>query len=189
LPRGPLSVVSGPSGCGKSTLVPALLREPPGPLRLSVSATTRGPRAGEIDGVHYHFWKPDRFVAEVERGSFLEWAEVFGNYYGTLKAEVDPYRAEGAGVLLEIDVKGWAQVRQSCPDAVSIFVRTSTTALLEERLRRRHSETEASLRRRLAEALQELARIDEYQYQVVNDDLVAAETDLRKIVASLYSRT
>lgn len=187
--QGPLVVVSGPSGSGKSTLVQALLKSPPGPLRLSVSATTRPPRAGEVDGVHYHFWTRERFHEEVARGSFLEWADVFGNCYGTLRSEVDPYRARGVGILLEIDVKGWAQVRQTCPDAVSVFIRTSSVTVLEERLRRRRSETEESLSRRVAEALQELARIDEYRYQVVNDDFEAALNELRNLLVPLYPRT
>src|SRR5687767_6466434 len=121
---GPLIVLSGPSGSGKSTLIRRLLKEATAPLRLSVSVTTRQPRSGkeqEIDGVQYHFWDRSRFEQEVAVGGFLEWADVFGNYYGTLRREVDPYREKGTGVILDIDVNGWAQVRQKCSDAVSIF--------------------------------------------------------------------
>jgi guanylate kinase len=185
---GPLIVISGPSGSGKSTLVRRLLANPPGPMRLSVSVTTRSPRAMEKDGVDYHYWSPDHVREEIARGGFLEWADVFGNYYGTLKAEVDPFRAEGICVLLEIDVIGWAQVKSKCADAVSIFIRTSSLEVLADRLRRRRSETEESMKRRLDGARVELARIGEYHHQVVNDDLDAALANLRSIISPLYAR-
>jgi guanylate kinase len=118
----------------------------------------------------------------------LEWANVFGNYYGTLKAEVDPFRAQGMGIVLDIDVNGWAQVREKCADAVSIFIRTPSLEVLEERLRRRRSETDESMKRRLDGARAELARIGEYQHQVVNDDLDEAFKNLRSIIAPLYAR-
>lgn len=185
---GPLIVMSGPSGSGKSTLVRRLLENPPGPLRLSVSVTTRKPRVQEKDGVDYHYWSPERVREEIARGGFLEWADVFGNYYGTLVAEVEPYRQQGVGVLLEIDVNGWAQVKAKCPDAASIFIRTSSIDVLEERLRRRLSETEESIQRRLAGARVEMARVHEYHHQVVNDDLDVALTNLRTIISPLYTR-
>ena len=116
---GPLIILSGPSGSGKSTLIARLLAERTWPMRLSVSVTTRPPRKGEQDGVHYHYWTRERFRDEIERQGFLEWAEVFGNYYGTLKEEVEPYRRKGVGVLLDIDVNGWKQVKEHCPEAVS----------------------------------------------------------------------
>src|SRR5262245_7279127 len=108
--RGPLIIVSGPSGSGKSTVVDRVLQDAGLPLRKSVSATTRGQRPGEQDEIDYHFWKRDQFEQEVAAGAFLEWAEVFGNYYGTLKSEVGPYQELGIGVILEIDVQGAAQV-------------------------------------------------------------------------------
>lgn len=190
---GPLIVVSGPSGSGKSTLITRLLDEARWPLRLSVSVTTRTPRPGEIDGKHYFFWSKDAFVAEIDAGGFLEWAEVFGNYYGTLEREVKPYREQGMGVLLEIDVKGWEQVRRRCPDAVSIFVRTSRSdsvelERLEQRLRGRRTESEASLKRRLEGARSELARSDAYHYQVINDDLDRAVAELRGLLNPLFER-
>src|SRR6476660_1624231 len=107
---GPLIILSGPSGSGKSTIMRRLLEDKAWPLRLSVSVTTRKPRAGEVDGVEYHFWTKQAFEAEVAAGGFLEWAEVYGNYYGTLRREVQPFREQGLGVLLDIDVKGRAQV-------------------------------------------------------------------------------
>jgi guanylate kinase len=185
---GPLIVMSGPSGSGKSTLVRRLLADPPGPMRLSVSVTTRSPRALEKDGIDYHFWTVDRVRDEIARGGFLEWADVFGNYYGTLKAEVDPFREAGVGVLLEIDVNGWAQVKEKCADAVSIFIRTSSLDVLADRLRRRRSETDESMKRRLEGARVELARIGEYHHQVVNDDLDAALANLQTIISPLYAR-
>src|SRR5436309_11636858 len=110
--KGPLIIVSGPSGTGKSTIVKRLLADPELPLRLSVSATTRRPRPGEKDGVQYHFWSRERFLQEKEAGAFLESAEVHGQYYGTLKREVEPYREQGKGVILDIDVQGAAQIRR-----------------------------------------------------------------------------
>jgi guanylate kinase len=189
LVTAPLIVVSGPSGSGKTTLVRELVHEPPWPLRLSISATTRQKRPREVNGVHYHFWTRERFAAEVAAGAFLEWADNFGDCYGTLRSEVEPYRSAGTGVLLEIDVKGWAQVRKAVPDATSIFIRTSSMEVLERRLRERHTESEEAIQRRLAAARTELAEIDHYRLQVVNDDLTAAQTELRQIIASLFART
>src|SRR5580704_13628435 len=103
---GPLFILSGPSGSGKSTVLQRLLAGSQPPLRLSVSATTRQPRPGERDGKEYHFWKPERFEAEVQADGFLEWADVFGKCYGTLRCEVEPYREQGIGVFLDIDVQG-----------------------------------------------------------------------------------
>src|SRR4051812_33807517 len=113
--KGPLIIVSGPSGSGKSTLVEGLLKDGAWPLRLSVSATTRARRPSEIDGVHYHYWDRAQFEHEREQGGFLEWAEVHGNWYGTPAREVLPYRAQGTGVILDIDTKGWEQVRRQYP--------------------------------------------------------------------------
>lgn len=184
---GPLIVISGPSGSGKSTLVRRLLTSG-WPLRLSVSVTTRTKRPKEGEDVDYHFWTADRVREEIARGGFLEWAEVFGNYYGTLRSEVEPYRDQGTGVVLDIDVNGWAQVKAKCPDAVSIFIRTVSIDVLEKRLRDRGTETEASMKRRLDGARAELARIDEYHYQVVNDDLETALGEVKTIVGPLFTK-
>jgi guanylate kinase len=151
-------------------------------LRLSVSATTRAPRPGEKDGIHYHFWTPERFESELAAGSFLEHAKVHGCYYGTLRSEVEPFRQQGLGVILDIDVQGAAQVRQQCPDQVSVFLRTSSWETYEERLRRRGTESEAAIERRLAAGRRELERAGEYDFQVVNDDLNTAVEGLAAIV-------
>jgi guanylate kinase len=151
-----------------------------------VSATTRAPRDGEVDGRQYHFWTRERFEEEIRREAFLEWALVHGQYYGSLKQEVEPYRNQGIGVLLEIDVQGAEQVRRRCPDNVSIFLCPPSLEVLESRLRGRRSETEASIERRLRNARAELARRDEYTCQVVNDDLERATNEIREILHRLF---
>jgi guanylate kinase len=184
----PLFIVSGPSGSGKSTVIGRLLAEPKLPLRLSVSATTRQPRPGERDAVHYHFWTRDRFEEELRQGAFLESAEVHGHYYGTLRREVFPYRERGIGVLLDIDVQGARQVRGQCSDVVSVFLRTSSMQAYEERLRARGTEDEADIERRLAAARTELAHAAEYDYVVINDNLDEAVARLGAILQVKWER-
>jgi len=185
---GPLIIVSGPSGSGKSTVIERLLRTSRWPLHLSVSATTRSPRRREKDGVHYHFWTPEQFKEEVKAGAFLEWARVHGNSYGTLRREVEEPRARGEGVILDIDVQGAAQVRQQCPDAVTVFVRATNLKTHEDRLRKRGSEDESSIQRRLKAAAGELAHATEYDHLVINDDLDAAIAGLRAIVSRQFDK-
>jgi len=185
--KGPLFILSGPSGSGKSTVIAKLLADKSLPLRLAVSVTTRRPRNSERDGEHYHFWTRQRFDKERAADGFLEWAEVFGNFYGTLKSEVEPYRQRGLGVLLEIDVKGWEQVKRCCPEAVSIFLRTSSLETYEKRLRDRKTESEEDIQHRLEGARSELARAPEYDYQVINDNLEDAVAQLRSIVLAQFS--
>jgi guanylate kinase len=182
---GKLIVFSGPSGSGKSTVVRRVLEPGDLPLRLSVSATTRRPRPGEVDGKNYWFWTPEQFDEAVRGDRFLEWAEVFGQRYGTLKSEVDPYLDQSVSVLLEIDVQGAAQVRRQRPDAVFVFLRTSSLAEYERRLRARHTEDEAAIRRRVAGAERELAAAPSYDYQVINDDLDTAVRQFRDLLAAL----
>jgi len=172
MPLAPLIIVSGPSGSGKSTLIRLALPRASIPLRLAVSATTRSPRPGEIDGVDYHFWPSELFQARIAAGAFLEHAQVHGkHHYGTPRDEINGYRERGIGVILDIDVQGAAQVRPLFPDHLSVFVRLSSLETYEERLRQRGSETPESIARRMETARRELARMDEYQYVIVNDVL------------------
>jgi guanylate kinase len=182
--KGPLIILSGPSGSGKSTIVAEVLRRSTLPLRLSISATTRAPRPNEKSGVHYFFWSKEKFLEEVQKGAFLERAEVHGHCYGTLLSEVERYREMETGVLLDIDVQGARQVRQRFPEAVTVFLKTSSWEAYERRIRRRGTEDEAAILRRLATARRELACIAEYQYIVINDDddLEAAVNQLLEIV-------
>ncbi len=182
----PLIIVSGPSGSGKSTVIRRLLAECGLPLRLSVSATTRAPRPGEVDGRDYHFWTHERFRGRVAAGDFLEWAEVHGECYGTLRAEVAPYRARGVGVILDIDVQGAEQVRRQCPDGFSVFLRAPSPEVDERRLRLRGTEGEAAIARRLETARRELARAGEYDRVIINDDLATAVAELCRLAAGLF---
>lgn len=167
-------------------MIRRLLAQPRWPLRLSVSATTRQPRPSESNGTEYHFWDRPRFESAIARQEFLEYAEVHGQYYGTLTREVEPFRANGIGVILDIDVKGAAQVRRKVASHMSIFVYTSSFSDYEDRLRRRGTEDEAAIRSRLDNAKLELSHASEYQYQILNDDLETATARLSEIVASAF---
>jgi guanylate kinase len=184
--RAPLIIVSGPSGSGKSTLIGRALRMRAWPLRLSVSATTRAIRPGERAGIDYFFLSSQQFEEEIRAGAFLEYAKVHDNYYGTLQREVEPYLRNGTGVILDIDVQGASQVRSKYPDNVSIFVRAGSIATYEQRLRARGTETEQAIERRVANARRELALAHEYDYQVVNDDLTEALTQIETIIDLVF---
>ncbi len=186
--QGPLIILSGPSGVGKSTVIRRLLEDDGLPLRLSVSATTRAPRQGERDGLDYYFWTPEQFQQEIDAGGFLEWAEVHGRRYGTLRSEVDGWQARGFGVVLDIDVQGAEQVRRKCPGALSIFLKLSAWPMYEERLRKRHTEDEAMIARRLETARRELGRAGEYEFHVLNDDLETAVAEVRGLIARRFER-
>jgi guanylate kinase len=169
--KGQLVVVSGPSGCGKTTLIHHARQDPAlRGLELSVSATTRPQRAGEQDGRDYHFLTRERFQA-VRDVEFLEWAEYNGYYYGTPARPVLDSLAAGRSVLLEIEVQGALQIRATAPSALFVFVRTTTFRVLEERLRRRGTEDDATIHRRLKKAREELAEAHWYDVQLINDDL------------------
>jgi guanylate kinase len=180
--QSPVIIVSGPSGVGKSTVIRRVLRECGLPLRLSVSATTRAPRAGEQDGVHYYFWSREHFRREVEAGRFLEWAEVVDNWYGTPLAEIERAREEGYGVILDIDVQGAAQIRAKMPGCLSIFLYAPSLDEYERRLRLRGTESEAAIARRLDNARRELEHRSEYTYQVENADLDAAVREVCELI-------
>jgi guanylate kinase len=186
---GPLIVLSGPSGCGKSTVISRMLeRSPDLPLHLAVSATTRKMRQGERPGVDYFFWTLEQFEKERQADGFVEWANVYGNYYGTLKREVEPYRQEGKGVILEIDTQGAAQVKRQYSDVVRVLLRTKSMADFEERLRKRGTESEEDIQRRLLGAQQELAGAVDYEHTIINDDLDKAVAEFRAIIEGLFAR-
>lgn len=174
-------MVSGPSGAGKTTVVAGALERRPD-VMLSVSATTRPPRAGEVDGQDYHFLSPERFAAMEDRGEFLEVAEVHGNRYGTPRGPVDQALAAGRTVLLEIDVQGAASVRAAMPEAVLVFVRPPDEQVLRARLEGRGTDDEAVIQRRLRNARDELAAGESFDHQVVNDDLEEAISQLIRIL-------
>jgi guanylate kinase len=179
----PLVVVSGPSGVGKTTVVEQLIRESTVPLRRAVTATTRQPRPGEIDGTSYHFWTHNHFRSAVDDGRMLEWELVFdSDYYGTPRSEVDPYRAAGLGVVLVIDVKGASRVRTVCPDCLSVFIAPPSFEVLEARLRRRNDLEEGKLLRRLQTARLELARAGEFDHIIVNDEVPRAVRELDGLI-------
>jgi guanylate kinase len=174
--RGMLVIISGPSGVGKSTIVRELLSHCDVPMDLSVSATTRAPRTGEVDGLDYHFLSQDEFQRRQDAGEFLEACEVFssGEWYGTLLAEVDPRLEKGRCVILEIDVQGALKVMTERPDAVSIFIEPRSLAVLEERLRGRATEAEEVIQRRLERSRREMAASDRYDYRVLNEQVPVA---------------
>jgi guanylate kinase len=179
--RGALFVVTGASGTGKTTLVKEALATIPA-LSFSVSATTRAPRVGEVSGRDYHFVSQERYAEMVEAGAFLEWAEVYGNRYGTLRAPVEAALARGESILLEIDAQGAAQVRAALPDAVFIFILPPSIDTIEARLRGRSTDSEAIIQRRLADARLQLSRCGEFEYLLVNDDLNSSYDQLQAIL-------
>lgn len=181
--RGEVFIVSGPSGAGKGTLVQALLQRIPG-LWLSVSATTRSPRPGEQEGVHYVFLTAEEFERIGAQDGFLEWAEVHGNCYGTLRSAVEEHTRAGQTVILEIDPQGAEQVKRVMPLAVLVFIAPPSFAELRRRLEKRGSETHEQIERRLHRAVAELKIADTYDYVVINDDVARATDELACIVES-----
>ena len=186
--RGLLIILSAPSGTGKTTLVGRLVERVPYLVR-SRSYTSRAPRPGEVDGVDYDFIAAARFREMIEAGAFLEWADVFGQLYGTGAAETERRRAAGLDVVLVIDVQGARQVRRRARDAVGVFVLPPSFRTLEDRLRRRGAEAGgADVERRLCTARREVEMIDDYDYVVVNDEVDACVDRLRHIVLAERSR-
>lgn len=167
--RGMLFVVSGPAGAGKSEIVKTVLKKHPD-VKLSVSCTTRAPRPGEIDGVHYHFVTDERFDELVSQDAFYEWAHVHQNRYGTLKSVVKEMLEQGSDLILEIDVQGCLQVLKQDKDAVGIFVSPPSRENLEKRLRNRGTESEESIRVRLNNVAGEVATAYKYDYVIIHQD-------------------
>lgn len=178
---GSLFIICAPSGAGKSTLTAKLLEEDRN-VHLSVSYTTRAPRPGEVDGRDYHFVDTATFMGMLERGEFLESAEVHGNRYGTSQAWIRAQRAAGQDILLEIDWQGAQQVRRIFSDTVGIFVLPPSIAELEQRMRRRGQDSEEVIRRRLAAAAEEMSHAAEFEYVIINKDFEEARRDLIAVV-------
>ena len=179
--KGQLIVLAGPSGVGKGTLLRQLRHDHPA-LQLSISATTRQPREGEVDGQHYYFKSREQFLAMVNSGELLEWAEFAGNCYGTPKAPIENAIALGQPVILEIELLGARQVRQSFPMAKQIFIAPPNVEALEERIRHRGQESEAAIAKRLSQAKVELAAAHEFDTVIVNDCLEHAHGKLKTAI-------
>ena len=174
-------VITGPSGVGKGTLIKELLREVPN-LELSISATTRSPREGEINARDYHFLTPEEFEQRVEDKDFLEFATYSGNRYGTLRSEVERRLEAGHSVVLEIEVQGAQQVRAAKPDSIQIFIAPPDPAVLRERLAGRGTDSAEAIDERLKVAEQELAAQGDFDYRVVNDEIGRATAELVGII-------
>lgn len=174
-------IISAPSGSGKSTLVGRLLTSDPN-LLFSVSYTTRKPRGAEVDGQSYHFISREDFETRIRRGEFLEHAEVFGNYYGTHRGILERAIAEHKDLVLDIDVQGARQLKESIGDAISIFILAPSREILEQRLRVRSEDAETVIQRRLREAADEIRSYTSYDYVLVNDDLERSVDTLAAIV-------
>ncbi|MEM9087389.1 MAG: guanylate kinase [Cyanobacteria bacterium P01_F01_bin.53] len=178
---GQLIVLAGPSGVGKGTLLNLLLEKYPD-IRLSISATTRQPREGEIEGQHYFFLSREQFEEMVDQEELLEWAEFAGNCYGTPKAPITSAIADGHQVILEIELLGARQVRKSFPNAKQIFILPPSPATLEARIRSRGQDSEEAIQKRLTQATIELAAADEFDLQIINNDLETALAELETAI-------
>ena len=180
-------IISAHSGSGKSTLVGHLMQRVSN-LRFSVSYTTRKPRGQEKDGTEYYFISREQFEARIARDEFLEWADVFGNYYGTHQSELDRASADGFDLILDIDVKGARQLKERIPGAVSIFILPPSRDVLEQRLRSRSQDAEEVIQRRLSEAAEEIRNYSQYDYVLVNHEVQASVDNLVAIVSANRSR-
>lgn len=180
-PKGRLFVISGPSGVGKGTLLARVMENVPN-LALSVSATTRAPRPGEVDGVNYYFMGREQFEKSIAEGCFLEYETYGSNLYGTPSAGVEAQRGAGLDVILEIEVKGAMQVKTLVPDAILVYIKPPSLEILESRLRGRQTETEETIQTRLRIAAEEQKSVSMYDYCLVNDTLDEATAELTHIL-------
>ena len=181
--QGNIFVISAASGTGKTTLIARLLQHH-SDIRVSVSHTTRAPRRGEENGKHYHFVSVPEFERMIEEGQFVEYAKVYGNYYGTSTQSLESLTRQGVDVILEIDTQGAEQIRRLLPQAYSIFIAPPSLTTLEQRLRQRAADAPQVIAVRLAEARNEIEQARLFDYLVVNDDLTAAEAALLHIIKS-----
>lgn len=178
---GNLFIVSAPSGAGKSSLIQALLKRH-SDMQVSVSHTTRAPRPGEQDGVHYHFISVDEFKALIAKDEFFEWAEVFGNYYGTSKSTIRDSLSRGIDVFLDIDWQGARQIKAQESSAKGIFILPPSLAELEQRLNKRGQDSSEVIAKRMAQAHSEMSHANEYEYLIINDNFDSALTEFERIV-------
>ena len=185
--KGQLFIISAPSGAGKTSLIRELLACNDG-LRVSVSHTTRAPRPGELNEVNYNFVDRKEFEYLIEHDDFLEYAKVFDNWYGTSRAWVEKHLADGIDIILEIDWQGARIVREKIPDNIGIFILPPSREVLEQRLRQRGGDDDATIARRMRDAVEEISHFDEYDYLVLNDDFQDALDDLAAIVRACRLR-
>lgn len=186
--RGLLIVLSGPSGVGKNSIIDALRQEDPQRFH-SVSMTTRSPRKGEIDGKSYHFTSKAHFEALIEAGDILEYDRYCDEYYGTPKAPVEAMTTASIDILLDLTVKGALELKKNCPNAVIIFITASREEVLRDRLMARGTESEEAIEKRLITAREELKRIDQFDYWVINDRIADAAADVSAIIRAEKRRT
>ncbi|KAE9537056.1 guanylate kinase [Ursidibacter arcticus] len=182
---GNLYIISAPSGAGKSSLINALLADlPRSEVQLSISHTTRNPRPAEEDGVHYYFTTHDEFKSLIAKDHFLEWAEVFGNYYGTSLPMIERSLENGIDVFLDIDWQGARQIRNKVPTAKTIFILPPSKSELEKRLIGRGQDSAETIAKRMAEAVSEMSHYNEFDYVIVNDDFQQALAELKSILVA-----
>jgi guanylate kinase len=188
LTKGSLFIVSAPSGAGKTTLCRELCKSMP-KLKHSVSYTTRPRRRGERDKVHYFFVNRTEFRKMIEKGEFAEWAVVYGNFYGTSIKKIEELKSRGYDIILDIDIHGAMQMKQKYKDAVYVFILPPSIKVLQKRLRDRMSDSDDTIKERLAEARDEMKNYKNYDYVIVNDDIKSASSELESIVRAARART